>query len=49
VQRLMERGVLDDGRTAAEHTSQPGQCCDSGCTVPEAPKVVSFQPRKTVN
>jgi 4-hydroxybutyryl-CoA dehydratase/vinylacetyl-CoA-Delta-isomerase len=34
VQRLMERGVLADA--AASDAPQPGQCCDTGCTVPEA-------------
>ena len=37
VQRLMERGVLADG--SAGDTSQPGQCCDTGCTPPAMPEV----------
>jgi len=37
VQRLMERGVAE---VAGPSSDQPGQCCDTGCTVPEAPKVV---------
>jgi len=37
VQRLMERGVLGD--ESASTSAQPGQCCDTGCTAPEAPQV----------
>jgi 4-hydroxybutyryl-CoA dehydratase/vinylacetyl-CoA-Delta-isomerase len=37
VQRLMERGVLGDA--GASTSEQPGQCCDTGCTVPEMPDV----------
>lgn len=36
VERLMERGALNDGPAESQ---QPGQCCDTGCTVPEAPVV----------
>jgi 4-hydroxybutyryl-CoA dehydratase/vinylacetyl-CoA-Delta-isomerase len=37
VARLLDRGVLaGDARSDAD---QPGQCCDAGCTVPEAPDV----------
>ncbi len=37
VQRLMERGVLGDA--GASTSGQPGQCCDTGCTVPDMPRV----------
>ena len=37
VRRLMERGILGDEQ--ASDADQPGQCCDTGCTVPEAPEV----------
>jgi 4-hydroxybutyryl-CoA dehydratase/vinylacetyl-CoA-Delta-isomerase len=36
VERLMQRGALADNPAASE---QPGQCCDTGCTPPEAPEV----------
>ena len=36
VERLMQRGALADDPAASE---QPGQCCDTGCTPPEAPEV----------
>jgi 4-hydroxybutyryl-CoA dehydratase/vinylacetyl-CoA-Delta-isomerase len=37
VQRLMERGVLNDASASAGN--QPGQCCDTGCEAPPAPEV----------
>lgn len=36
VERLMHRGALSDTPSESE---QPGQCCDTGCTPPEAPEV----------
>jgi len=36
VERLMNRGALSDSPAESE---QPGQCCDTGCTPPEAPVV----------
>lgn len=36
VERLMNRGALSDSPAESE---QPGQCCDTGCTPPEAPMV----------
>jgi 4-hydroxybutyryl-CoA dehydratase/vinylacetyl-CoA-Delta-isomerase len=36
VERLMNRGALSDNPAESE---QPGQCCDTGCTPPEAPVV----------
>ena len=32
VERLLDRGVLDDGRRVSK---QPGRCCPTGCEVPE--------------
>jgi 4-hydroxybutyryl-CoA dehydratase/vinylacetyl-CoA-Delta-isomerase len=32
VERLLDRGVLDEGRRVSK---QPGRCCPSGCAVPE--------------
>lgn len=32
VQRLLERGVLDQGQ---DPTAQPGRCCPAGCAAPE--------------
>jgi 4-hydroxybutyryl-CoA dehydratase/vinylacetyl-CoA-Delta-isomerase len=36
VERLMNRGALSDSPAAS---AQPGQCCDTGCTPPQAPAV----------
>ncbi|MGE0845220.1 MAG: 4-hydroxyphenylacetate 3-hydroxylase family protein [Flavobacteriaceae bacterium] len=34
VERLLDRGVLDEGRRVSR---QPGRCCPAGCEVPEIP------------
>jgi 4-hydroxybutyryl-CoA dehydratase/vinylacetyl-CoA-Delta-isomerase len=34
VERLLDRGVLDEGRRVSK---QPGRCCATGCEVPELP------------
>jgi 4-hydroxybutyryl-CoA dehydratase/vinylacetyl-CoA-Delta-isomerase len=34
VERLLDRGVLADGRRVSK---QPGRCCATGCEVPELP------------
>ncbi len=34
VERLLDRGVLDEGRRVAK---QPGRCCATGCEVPSLP------------
>jgi 4-hydroxybutyryl-CoA dehydratase/vinylacetyl-CoA-Delta-isomerase len=34
VERLLDRGVLADGRRVSK---QPGLCCATGCEVPELP------------
>lgn len=36
VERLLDRGVLDDGRRVSK---QPGRCCTEGCAPPAAPKL----------
>ena len=35
VERLLDRGVLDEGKRVSR---QPGRCCVKGCEVPEPPK-----------
>lgn len=37
VERLLDRGALDDGRRVSK---QPGRCCPTGCEVPEPPAAV---------
>ena len=40
VQRLIDRGVTTEpGSSEAIKANQPGQCCDAGCTAPDAPIV----------
>jgi 4-hydroxybutyryl-CoA dehydratase/vinylacetyl-CoA-Delta-isomerase len=34
VERLLDRGVLDQGRRVSK---QPGRCCPSGCQIPDDP------------
>src|SRR6185295_14392965 len=44
VERLLDRGVLDEGRRVSK---QPGRCCATGCEVPKplaiAPDVAGFK------
>ncbi len=40
VERLMERGVVEDPRRAITRNTQPGKCCDQGCTAPGSPIMV---------
>ncbi|WP_332815136.1 4-hydroxyphenylacetate 3-hydroxylase family protein [Ramlibacter sp.] len=40
VERLLERGVLHDGKRAITANRQPGRCCDTGCTTPGQPVMV---------
>ena len=52
VERLLDRGILEDQRSdqRADATRkitrnrQPGRCCVTGCTVPEAPQMVRLAP-----
>ena len=43
VSRLIERGVL---AAAPGTANQPGQCCDEGCTPPDAVRPINFVPRR---
>jgi 4-hydroxybutyryl-CoA dehydratase/vinylacetyl-CoA-Delta-isomerase len=40
VERLLERGVLDDETRKITRNRQPGRCCAAGCTVPDAPHML---------
>lgn len=42
VERLMERGVVEDPRRAISQNRQPGKCCAQGCTVPGTPLMVDM-------
>jgi 4-hydroxybutyryl-CoA dehydratase/vinylacetyl-CoA-Delta-isomerase len=37
VERLLERGILDDPTRKILRNRQPGRCCATGCEVPDAP------------
>ncbi len=46
VARLIDRGLLAANQTPRlGGAAQPGQCCDTGCTVPELPRPVSIMPQ----
>jgi len=34
VERLLDRGVLNDETRALTRRRQPGRCCDAGCSAP---------------
>ncbi len=40
VERLLDRGVLNDETRAITRNRQPGRCCDTGCTQPGQPVMV---------
>ena len=42
VERLMERGVVEDPRRTITRNTQPGKCCDQGCTAPGSPIMVDL-------
>jgi 4-hydroxybutyryl-CoA dehydratase/vinylacetyl-CoA-Delta-isomerase len=44
VERLLERGVLEQGDRAITKNKQPGRCCDMGCTTPGQPVMVPLPP-----
>ncbi len=49
VEKLLERGVLDDGTRRILANRQPGRCCAAGCQVPEAPQMARLEaPRAPV-
>jgi 4-hydroxybutyryl-CoA dehydratase / vinylacetyl-CoA-Delta-isomerase len=43
VERLLDRGVLDEGRRLSK---QPGRCCATGCEVPELPAPSAVRPKE---
>ena len=43
VERLLERGILDDETRRITRNRQPGRCCAAGCQVPEAPQMVRLE------
>ena len=42
VERLLDRGVVDDPRRPITRNRQPGRCCDAGCSQPGQPVMVSM-------
>ena len=42
VERLLNRGVLDDPARKITANRQPGRCCDTGCTAPGKPVMVDL-------
>jgi len=46
VERLLERGVLQQEGRAITRNRQPGRCCDTGCTTPGQPVMVPLPPTR---
>lgn len=44
VERLLERGILADGKRASSRNRQPGRCCDAGCSQPGQSVMVPLPP-----
>lgn len=42
VERLLERGLVDDPGRAITGNRQPGKCCDQGCVAPGRPLMVDL-------
>ncbi len=42
VERLLERGINNDPARAITQNTQPGKCCDTGCTTPGQPVMVDL-------
>jgi 4-hydroxybutyryl-CoA dehydratase/vinylacetyl-CoA-Delta-isomerase len=42
VERLLNRGVLNEASRAITANRQPGRCCDTGCTPPTATTMVAL-------
>jgi 4-hydroxybutyryl-CoA dehydratase / vinylacetyl-CoA-Delta-isomerase len=42
VERLLERGINNDPTRAITQNTQPGKCCDTGCTTPGQPVMVDL-------
>ncbi len=47
VERLLDRGLLDDGKRAITANRQPGRCCDSGCTPPSKTTMIALPPQRS--
>ncbi len=47
VERLLERGVLDDPRRPLGRNKQPARCCDAGCSAPGQPVMVAMPTSRT--
>ena len=45
VERLLERGILNDETRRITRNRQPGRCCAAGCEVPEAPQMAQLPAR----
>src|SRR6185436_1322774 len=43
VERLLERGVLQDADRKITRNRQPGRCCAEGCEVPDAPQIIDIR------
>ncbi len=43
VERLLDRGILDDPRRAITANRQPGRCCDAGCSPPSPTTMVALR------
>ena len=48
VERLLERGILDDPRRAITANRQPGRCCDAGCSPPSPTTMVPLPTMPTL-
>jgi 4-hydroxybutyryl-CoA dehydratase/vinylacetyl-CoA-Delta-isomerase len=46
VERLLERGLVEDPRRPITANRQPGRCCDMGCTPPGQPVMVDLPKAK---
>ena len=49
VERLLNRGLLNDVPRAITANRQPGRCCDTGCTPPTATTLVALPATRTEN
>ena len=48
VERLLERGVLDDAERTITRNRQPARCCAEGCQVPAGPQIIDVPARKVL-
>lgn len=42
VERLLDRGLVEEPGRAITANKQPGKCCDTGCTAPGAAVMVDM-------